>query len=262
MDSVVPATRSAAEKAYRKVRWVNVAVGNFFFQYRNYLFPVIFVVAALTLRPSIMFGTPLADRLSGACGMVIVLLGEAVRLVTIGFEYIHRGGKEGRVYAGRLVQGGVFGLVRNPMYIGNVLIAVGMTMFLRSPLGYIILIPLFLFLYQSLIAAEEAYLRDRFGADFETYCVKVNRFVPRLDRIPQAFSGMRFDWRRSLRKDLGTIVGLTMGLILIPLWRAYFLYGWPATRSTISFHLKLSLALTLGYLILLRFKKSNHYNQN
>jgi protein-S-isoprenylcysteine O-methyltransferase Ste14 len=257
MDGVLPATRSAAEKAYRKVRTVNVTVGNFFFQYRNYLFPVLFVVAALTLRPSIMFGSPLADRLIGACGMVIVLLGEAVRLVTIGFEYIHRGGKEGRVYAGRLVQEGVFGLVRNPMYIGNVLIAVGMTMFLKSPLGYIILIPLFLFLYQSLIAAEEAYLRDRFGAEYENYCANVDRFVPRLDRIPQAFSGMRFDWRRSLRKDLGTIVGLAMGLILIPVWRTYLIDGWAALRSTISFSLGLSLAISLGYLVLLRLKKSN-----
>ena len=194
---------------------------------------------------------------SAACGMIIVLLGEAVRLVTIGFEYIHRGGKEGRVYAGRLVQGGVFGLVRNPMYIGNVLIAVGMTMFLRSPLGYVILIPLFLFLYQALIAAEEAYLRDRFGIDYENYCANVNRFAPRLDRIPQAFTGMRFDWRRSLRKDLGTVVGLMMGLILIPIWRTYLLYGWSVTGSTISFPLKLSLALTLGYLILLRLKKSS-----
>ena len=121
MDHMVPATRSAAEKAYRKIESINVAVGNFFFQYRNGLFPVIFILAALTLRPSIMFNSPLADRLIGASGMIIILLGEAVRLVTIGFEYIHRGGKERRVYAGRLVQGGVFGLVRNPMYIGNVL---------------------------------------------------------------------------------------------------------------------------------------------
>jgi protein-S-isoprenylcysteine O-methyltransferase Ste14 len=258
MQSVIPANRSAVEKAYRKARLVNVAVGNFFFQYRNYLFPVIFVLAALTFRPSIMFGSPPADRLIAASGVLFVLLGEAVRLVTIGFEYIHRGGKGRRVYAGRLVQGGVFGVVRNPMYIGNMLIAVGMTMYLRSPQGYLVLIPLFLFLYQALIAAEEAYLRHKFGRDYEDYCVKVNRFLPRLGRIPQAFAGMRFDWRRSLRKDLGTIVGLTMGLILIPLWRTYFLYGWSATRSAISFPLKLSIALTLGYLILLRLKKSSY----
>jgi protein-S-isoprenylcysteine O-methyltransferase Ste14 len=257
MAAMVPATQIATEKGYRKARSLNVAVGNFFFQYRNRLFPLIFLLAALTLRPSIMFGSPVADRLVAACGMIIILLGEAVRLLTIGFEYIHRGGKEGRVYAGRLVQGGVFALVRNPMYIGNVLIAVGMTMFLRSPLGYVILIPLFLFLYQALTAAEEAYLCDRFGSDYEEYCAKVNRFLPRLEHIPEAFSGMRFDWRRSLRKDLGTVVGLTMGLILIPIWRSYLLYGWSVTGSTISFPLKLSLAITLGYLILLRLKKSS-----
>jgi len=257
MDGMVPATRLAVEKGSRKARSLNIAVGNFFFQYRNRLFPLIFLLAALTLRPSIMFGSPLADRLLAASGMIIVLFGELVRLLTIGFEYIHRGGKEGRVYAGRLVQGGVFGLVRNPMYIGNVLIAVGMTVYLRSPLAYAILIPLFMFLYQALIAAEEAYLCDRFGSDYEEYCAKVNRFLPRLEHIPEAFSGMRFDWRRSVRKDLGTVVGLTMGLILIPLWRTYHLDGWATMLSRIPFSLGLSFALTLGYLVLLRLKKSN-----
>ncbi|MPZ78722.1 MAG: hypothetical protein GEU77_19655, partial [Deltaproteobacteria bacterium] len=182
----------------------------------------------------------------------------AVRFLTIGFEYIHRGGKNGRVYARRLVQGGVFGLVRNPMYIGNALIAVGMTMYLGSPLGYIVLIPLFLFVYRALIAAEEAYLRNTFGSGYDDYCAKVNRFIPRLNRLPQAFSGMRFDWRRSLRKDLGTVVGLTMGLILIPVLRSYFLYGWAATAPTASVALKLSLAVITIYLFLLRLKASNH----
>ena len=257
MDAMIPATRLPAGKGYRKAPSLNVAVGNFFFQYRNRLFPIIFLLTALTLRPSIMFGSPLGDRLLAASGMLIVSLGEAVRLLTIGFEYIHRGGKEGRVYAGRLVQGGAFGLVRNPMYIGNVLIAVGMTIYLRSPLAYIILVPLFVFLYQALIAAEEAYLCDRFGSDYEEYCAKVNRFLPRLERIPQAFSGMRFDWRRSLRKDLGTVVGLTMGLILIPLWRTYHIDGWATMLLRIPFSLGLSLALTVGYLVLLRLKRSN-----
>ena len=90
-----------------------------------------------------MFGNPLADRALGVIGIAVALLGETVRLLTIGFEYIHRGGKDGRVYAGRLVKGGVFGLVRNPMYIGNALIASGMTMYLGAPLGYLLVIPFF-----------------------------------------------------------------------------------------------------------------------
>jgi protein-S-isoprenylcysteine O-methyltransferase Ste14 len=246
------------EKNQTNLRSLNITAGNFFFRYRNALFPVIFVFAALTLKPKIMFGIPLADRLVGASGMVIALLGEAVRFVTIGFEYIHRGGKHGRVYARHLVQGGVFGLVRNPMYVGNALIVIGMTMYLGSPLGYLVLIPFFLFVYQALIAAEEANLRNTFGSGYDDYCAKVNRFIPRLNRLPQAFSGMRFDWRRSLRKDLGTVVGLTMGLILIPVLRSYFLYGWADTASTASLALKLSLAVVTVYLFLLRLKASHH----
>ncbi|MEX0805336.1 MAG: isoprenylcysteine carboxylmethyltransferase family protein [Candidatus Binatia bacterium] len=246
------------EKGQTNLRSLNITAGNFFFRYRNALFPLIFVFAALTLRPTIMFGTPLADHLVGASGMVIALLGEAVRFVTIGFEYIHRGGKHGRVYARHLVQGGVFGLVRNPMYVGNALIVIGMTMYLGSPLGYLVLIPFFLFVYQALIAAEEAYLRNTFNGDYDDYCEKVNRFVPRLNRIPQAFSGLRFNWRRSLRKDLGTVVGLTMGLIFIPVLRSYFLYGWAGTGPTASVALKLSLAVITVYLFLLRLKERNH----
>jgi hypothetical protein len=209
-----------------------------------------------------LFGSSLADRWLGLAGIVIGLLGQAVRLITIGFEYIHRGGKDGRVYAGRLIRQGVFGLVRNPMYIGNALIATGMTMYLGSPLGYLVLIPFFLFVYQALIAAEEAYLRERFGRDYDDYCASVNRFVPRLKKIPEAFAGTRFDWRRSLKKDLGTLTGLTIGLILTPVWRSYFLDGWNAVETSAHGALKLTLAITAIYLFLLRFKKSNQLFRN
>lgn len=41
----------------------NIAIGNFFFRYRNALFPLIFAAGALTLRPQILFGSWLVDRL-------------------------------------------------------------------------------------------------------------------------------------------------------------------------------------------------------
>ena len=50
------------------------------------------------------------------------------------------------------------------MYVGNGLISIGMTMLLGSPMGYLILIPFFLFVYQAIVAAEEAYLRKKFIA--------------------------------------------------------------------------------------------------
>jgi hypothetical protein len=53
----------------------NIAIGNFFFRYRNALFPLIFATGALVLRPHIMFNSPAVDRILVAAGMVIALFG-------------------------------------------------------------------------------------------------------------------------------------------------------------------------------------------
>ncbi|MGH7927592.1 MAG: methyltransferase family protein [Candidatus Binatia bacterium] len=233
----------------------NIDIGNFFFRYRNALFPLIFATGALTLHPQIMFDSLVVDRILVVTGIVVAALGQALRLITIGFDYIHRGGKDGQVYAGRLVRGGVYGITRNPMYVGNALISIGMTMHFGSPLAYLIVMPFFLFVYQAIVAAEEHYLRRKFSAEYEDYEKSVNRYVPALSRFREAFAGMRFDWRTSIRKDLGTIVGLIIGLILLPVWRAYFLYGREATHGAAMRALWLSLGIGVIYLFLLKLKK-------
>jgi len=240
---------------------VNIAIGNFFFRYRNALFPMIFVFGSLLFQPRLMFGSLVADRILSVIGVALALLGQAVRLITIGFEYIHRGGKDGKVYAGRLVRGGVYGITRNPMYVGNGLIAIGMTIYFGSPLGYVILIPFFLFVYQSIIAAEEAYLQNKFTAEYDDYALAVNRIVPALGSARQSFAGMRFNWRRSIKKDLGTIASLTIGLNLVPVWRSYFLYDAATALSTAIRASLIILTITAIYLILLKLKRSNRLFQ-
>ena len=233
----------------------NIAVGNFFFRYRNALFPSIIVVTVLFLRPRIILGNPALDQLLGLCGAAIALAGEAVRLTTIGFEYIERGGKEGKVYASKLVQGGVYALTRNPMYVGNAMIAIGIAMVTGTPGAYLVLIPLFLFIYQAIVAAEEAYLRPRFGRDYDEYCAKVPRFLPSLRRVPQAFAGMRYNWKRALRQDLSTIIGLSFGLALLPFWRLIFLQGFDAAKQAAPLALLQSAVILAVYSLLYRMKK-------
>lgn len=203
-----------------------------------------------------MFGNVIIDRILSVAGLIVALLGESVRLSTIGFEYIHRGGKEGKVYAGRLVRGGMYGVTRNPMYIGNGLIAIGMTMFFGSPLGYVILIPFFLFVYQAIIAAEEAYLKNKFAAKYDAYEAAVNRILPSMSSMREAFAGMRFDWRRSIKKDLGTVAGLTIGLNLVPVWRTYFIADLAAAKAAAIRGLLIVLAITAVYLVMLKLKRS------
>ncbi|MBI4355062.1 MAG: isoprenylcysteine carboxylmethyltransferase family protein [Candidatus Omnitrophica bacterium] len=246
-------TRSAAAEPW----WLrgNIAAGQFFFRYRNTLFPLLFGLAALCLRPRVILDRPGLDRGLVIAGMGVAVSGELVRLVTIGYEYIERGGKQGRVYASRLVQGGVYGLTRNPMYVGNGLIAIGVSMVTGAPAAYLVLIPLFLFIYQAIVAAEEAYLHRQFGAEYAAYCARVPRFLPSFRGAGHAFAGMRYHWRRSVRQDLSTITALAMALVLLPFWRRLCLDGWVAARPAWARTATLALAVLAGYGILHRLKK-------
>ena len=210
-------------------RW-NIAAGNFFFRYRNALFPVCFLLVPLIGRPTMMGGPALDRRLTGL-GMLVALLGQLVRLMTIGYEYIERGGREGKVYASRLVQGGVYALTRNPMYVGNALIAVGMTMVAGAPLIYLVTLPFFLFVYQAIVAAEEVYLRGHFGTAYDQYCAAVNRWWPSWRQLPKALGGRRYDWRSAVRKELSTATGLLSGFIWLPVWRTFFLEDFAAAKA-------------------------------
>jgi len=105
-----------------------IALGKFFFGYRNVLGPAIFLLALALSRPQYPLGRQDLNIAFDAAGVVLVLLGQLIRVVTIGYEYIVRGGRNRHVYADDLVQGGMFALSRNPLYFGNVLIAVGLAL--------------------------------------------------------------------------------------------------------------------------------------
>ncbi len=232
-----------------------IAAGNFFFRSRDALFPAIFAIAVLLMRPH-PIGPPVVDQALTLGGAVVALLGQAVRLLTIGYDYIERGGKEGKVYASRLVRGGVYGGTRNPMYVGNALIAIGMTMAAGSPLGYGVLIPLFLFVYAAIIAAEERYLRETFGAEYDAYCAAVPRVRLSLRGLWRLMAATPYDWRTALRKDLSTLAGLSLGLILMPMWRILCLKG----RQAALAHAPRALAevgVVLGLYVVLHWLKKH-----
>jgi protein-S-isoprenylcysteine O-methyltransferase Ste14 len=237
------------------IRSWNIAIGSFFFRYRNALFPLVFLLSVTVLRPRLFLGSPTVNRFVIILGMAFAGIGQLFRLMTIGWEYIHRGGKDGKVYAQRLVKRGMYGITRNPMYVGNALIAVGMALSTCSPVIYGLIIPFFLFVYQAIVSAEEHYLRNKFGAEYEAYCARVNRFMPSIRLIPEAFSGMRYNSALAVRHDLSTIAGLAIGLIALPVWRTYFLEGLPEAQTAAASVVVLSSAVGLVYAPLLYLKR-------
>ena len=78
----------------------------------------------------------------------------------------------------RLVARGLYRYVRNPMYVGVLLVIAGWALLFRSPrvLGYGAAVALFFHLF--VVAVEEPTLRGKFGRSYEQYCREVGRWVP------------------------------------------------------------------------------------
>ena len=74
---------------------------------------------------------------------------------------------------------GPYAFVRNPLYLGSILIAAGFAVALLSwPVG-VALTVMFAAIYVPVIASEERFLRAIFPG-FDAYCREVPRLIPRL----------------------------------------------------------------------------------
>jgi protein-S-isoprenylcysteine O-methyltransferase Ste14 len=193
-----------------------VATGSFCFHWRNFLFPLAF---PLVLLPGPrLFASSSTAALLGFC---VAALGQLVRGATIGFEYVIRGGRKRRIYAKDLVTNGLYGHSRNPMYVGNLLILLGVAAGSNSRNCVAVAVPLFTLVYSAIVAAEERYLRAKFGAAFDAYCREVPRWLPRLGGLRESTGGMSFRWRRVIVKEYGTPFGWLSGISLLGIWNLW-----------------------------------------
>jgi len=78
----------------------------------------------------------------------------------------------------KLQTSGIYGIVRHPMYLGDVLWSVGWSIAFNA-LYALLLTPLWLFLRYSLAVLEEEKLLEKYGREYEDYMRKVpRRMIP------------------------------------------------------------------------------------
>jgi protein-S-isoprenylcysteine O-methyltransferase Ste14 len=202
-----------------------IRMGNFFFRFRRSLFPALFLLSALVVSPAKVGGNSHLDLVAVVAGTMAALMGQLVRCATIGLVYIKRGGQDRRIYASNLVTEGIYSHTRNPMYLGNILIAGGVCLVYGSAWTYAVIFPFFLIVYLSITKAEEQYLSNQFGDEYNAYCRSTNRFFPRMKGLGQTLAQHRFEWKYVVKKEYGTMFGLSLGLYAIVLMKYYRLYS-------------------------------------
>lgn len=227
-----------------------ITIGNFFFRYRNGVFPVVGVLLFIG-GPRLLS----SDQLAVILGFSTALAGMALRCITIGLQYIKRGGLNRQVYADTLVQGGMFAHCRNPLYVGNILGIVGLGLVANSLWFACIGLPFFIFSYLTIVAAEENFLRKKFGAEFEAYCQRVSRWGLSFAGFNQTWQSMEFNWQRVVVKEYGSIflwIATACALICKRNWRT----GNPFTNPAVAPWLWFLAVSAVAYAVARYLKKS------
>lgn len=76
-----------------------------------------------------------------------------------------------------LITTGIYRFTRHPVYLGFVLILIGISLNIGSYWG-VLLAPILLFLFNRLVVdPEETYLAQKFGKEFDVYKTKVRRWI-------------------------------------------------------------------------------------
>lgn len=170
------------------------------FRWRGYVLIPTAVLALWLCQPTIT---------SFVLGLLVALSGEALRIWGVGYSGVTT--RMRKVVAPRLVTAGPYAYVRNPLYIGNFITALGFLIIAVGGIGWGLRVLLLLVTVASyglvyagiIIPLEEEYLARTFGNPYEEYCRHVPRLLPRPTPYPNAEG--QFDWRAIQRAEIHTL---------------------------------------------------------
>ncbi len=177
---------------------------------------ILFRLRSLTVIPFILiliyFAQPTFT--SALIGAVPVILGECLRLWAVGYA---GGATRSRTLgaASNLVTTGPYAHVRNPLYLGNLLLSLGVCIIANVYWMIIVLLVGYFAQYLPIIASEEAYLRESCGTTYQTYYAAVPRFIPQLRSYANP-STHSFSLSRALKAERRTLTAIAcvIGLIV------------------------------------------------
>lgn len=187
------------------------AIASKIFKYRSYT-PIPFLL--------IMFYYANPNVWSIMLGFIVALLGELIRLWGVSWA-----GSEtrttGSVGGTFLVINGPFAYVRNPLYVGNILMytGLGIMSFALFPYLQIFGLLFFFFQYKLIVKEEELYLEKTYGQDYENYRKNVPSFfirfkAYRVEGLEQPEFSLK-DGLRSEKRSLQAFGFVALTIVLI-----------------------------------------------
>jgi protein-S-isoprenylcysteine O-methyltransferase Ste14 len=185
--------------------------------------PVLAAILALLIREGGGLppgGEPVEIAL-GLVGLACCIAGQGLRAWVLGQVRDGTSGQGSELEAVALNASGPYAHVRNPLYVGNFLICLGLAVMAGSLLAAVLGLGFFCFEYAFIVPAEEGFLRERFGERFDAYCAAVPRWLWRIRPANTDRLSSRFDWRRALKKEHNPFAAWASGIVLLLALKAW-----------------------------------------
>ena len=194
------------------------------------------------------YGSHLLDRLWEVLCLGVPLSGAAVRAVTIGYAADRSSGRNTLHHvADNLNTTGMYSIVRNPLYLGNFLMVLGVMLFLRVwwiPLIYVLVFALY---YERIIFSEEMFLQRKLGRKYVEWASRTPAFLPRFTLWqPPTLS---FRWKKVLRREYHGVLAIAAGMFILEI-AGDFCAGHALEVDTLW---AIFLPLALGSYLVIRF---------
>ena len=171
--------------------------------------------------PVLFLGVPLLvpGRMSAALwiiGGLLIVAGEWIRLAGVAAAGTVTRRRSRNVQ--RLVTYGIFGWVRNPLYVGNFLIWMGVGV-ISGVLWFIpIAIVIFAVEYTLIVRYEEGVLESIFGAEYLAYKERTPRWIP---RPPRDREKGPHHWGEAWRSEVSTFLQYAVLLVAFAIKQRY-----------------------------------------
>jgi len=186
-----------------------IAIGNRIFRWRRlYYFIPVMILFMTRKNLEYPFGNYFFDEFFEFLSFAVVLLGVGLRFWTSGSTrrfFIKKAWK----FHIRFGTTGAFSLMRNPYFLGDFLIAAGLSFLLFDVPMIVLSLSLFLVLNIPILIARERMLLDAYPSLYQAYCKKVHLIIPSFQFWRKSKS--RFRWLLALQKE-GNLLG-AMGIL-------------------------------------------------
>ncbi|MBJ04716.1 MAG: lipid A phosphate methyltransferase [Flavobacteriales bacterium] len=230
-------------------------LGQISFKYRGQIPLILFVLAIPILADTNNYIriNEIALLIIKGFGILISLIGLLIRYFTVGTTPDNTSGKNRKEQiADKLNTKGIYSIVRNPLYLANYFIWIGIGIYSTSYLFIIIQSLFFYIYYLKIILAEEEFLQKKYGNDYTLYIQKTPIIIPNI--FLYKTSSIKLSIKKILHEEYSSTLSAILSFLYIDMLLKLFTFNEINVVNMRNYIL--ILCLSIGLTLILKIYKN------